>query len=435
MGSEPAERARSGIRGRGIALTAPSLLRSRPVIQSAVFTGSNIVVNLLGLVATAVLARTLGPDGFGEYAFAVAFLVFVAMFFDFGVFLPAARLAATASGNEQRRVVGAAVLAFLPIGLAFICAVFALSFAVDAVVSESAGHALRVSAPLALAYPFVQVALQLSQGVDRLHVSSITTAIGQGAFVVFLLAALGALAEIPISLALTLRGAALIIAGIVFLVWIRPLFADARRHFAPLLRDTRVYGFSVYVGRVLSSGTYSMDTLMLAAFADARAVGYYVLAGTIAYASGLPVLGLGTALFATMARRDSIARRWLVAAWAIGLLAVGLVWALAPLIVEAVFSSSYLPVVGLVLPLALAQMVRGVTSIYNNYLAAHAEGRALRNAAIVLTVSNVVLNFALIPPYGAKGAAWASLGALTLNFVAHVFYYRRSVPMSAESVA
>jgi O-antigen/teichoic acid export membrane protein len=43
----------------------------------------------------------------------------------------------------------------------------------------------------------------------------------------------------------------------------------------------------------------------------------------------------------------------------------------------------------------------------------------------VLTLSNVAFNFALIPPYGAHGAAWASLLALLANLIAHVFFYRR----------
>jgi O-antigen/teichoic acid export membrane protein len=38
----------------------------------------------------------------------------------------------------------------------------------------------------------------------------------------------------------------------------------------------------------------------------------------------------------------------------------------------------------------------------------------------------VAFNFALIPSFGASGAAWASLLALVANLVAHVVFYRRS---------
>lgn len=413
-----------GRRGRGWSF--PRVLQSRALVQSAVFTVSNIVVSLLGLVSAAALARSLGPDDFGLYAFAFALLVFTAIFFDFGIFLPAARLAASSSGAERQRVIGASFLAFIPIGLAFSIVIYGLSYVIDAGFSTEAGQALRTAAPLAFAYPFVQFALQLSQGVDRLHISSITSAIGQGAFVVFVLAAISVLPSVSISLALVLRAGAFVVAGVAFVIWIRPRLRGARKHFSPLIRDARAYGFTAYVGRILSIGTYNMDTLILAAFADARDVGFYVLAGTIAYASGLPVLGMSSALFARMTRDSGIERRWLTAAWGVGLGAAFLAWALAYPFVEIVLSSEYLPAAALVLPLALAQMIRGVTSVYNQYLSAQARGRELRNAAIVLTVSNVIFNFALIPPFGAKGAAWASLLALTVNFFAHVAYYRRS---------
>jgi O-antigen/teichoic acid export membrane protein len=84
-------------------------------------------------------------------------------------------------------------------------------------------------------------------------------------------------------------------------------------------------------------------------------------------------------------------------------------------------------VVPLILPLALAATIRGVTALYNSYLAANAKGRELRMTGLVLTASNLILNFALIPPFGASGAAWASFFALVANYLAHVVLYRRSL--------
>jgi O-antigen/teichoic acid export membrane protein len=422
-------RLRELTRGRSL----QTVLRARIFLQSAVYTVSNVLVSLLGMLSTAILARAFGPTDFGRYAFLVAFITFASIFFEFGVFLPAARLAASREGDEQRSVLGAALLAFIPIGLAFSIVVFVLSYVVDVGFHEQAGHALRVVAPLALAYPFLQVTLQLSQGIDRLHTSSITTVIAQGVFVLFVLGA-ASLTSLTVYLALVLRAVAFLLAGGVFVVWIRPLFRDCRRYIKLLLRETRAYGFSVYIGRVLGIGTYNMDVLMLAAFTDARTVGFYTLAGAIAYASGLPVVGMANALFARMTKANQIDRRWIVAAWGIGAVAVLLALGLARPFVEIVFSPRYRPVVALVLPLALAQMVRGVTTIYNMYLSAHARGGALRNAAGVLTVSNVIFNFALIPPFGAMGAAWASFFALVLNLIAHVIYYRRSVAIPSRTV-
>ena len=128
-----------------------------------------------------------------------------------------------------------------------------------------------------------------------------------------------------------------------------------------------------------------------------------------------------------MVRHGQIERRWLLGSWVVGLASAAAAWIFAAPFIDALFSHRYSPAVGLVGPLALAQAVRGVTGVYNSFLSAQAKGRELRNAAFILTSFNIALNFALIPPYGAKGAAWASLVALVANLRSHIFYYRRSI--------
>jgi O-antigen/teichoic acid export membrane protein len=127
-----------------------------------------------------------------------------------------------------------------------------------------------------------------------------------------------------------------------------------------------------------------------------------------------------------MARANAIARDWLAISIIVGSLTSIAAWLLAEPVIRVLFSARYVQAAGLVLPLALAQLVRGVTGIFNTFLSGHGRGKDLRNAGFVLTGSNIALNFALIPPFGAQGAAWASLLALAANFVAHVVFYRRS---------
>jgi O-antigen/teichoic acid export membrane protein len=408
---------------------AVAALASRHARQATVFTGSTVLVSALGVVTTAILARHLSNELFGSYSFAVNYLAFAALFFEFGLFPPAARLAALGEGDDSRRVVGAALLVYLPIALGFSLFAFASSYAVDSVFDVHAAGALRAAAFLAGGVPFVLVAQQLAQGVDRLHVWSLTQLLFQGLFLVFLV---GTPFGISITSALVLRMLALLVAMVVAAWWLRPLFSDLMRLIRTIGAHTRRYGFAMYTGRLLSIGTYNMDVLMLAAFRDGRSVGFYTLAGSVAAVAGIPIQGLTTSLFARMASQRTIGRELVAFSAVVGLVAALVVWAIAHPFIDLVFSSRYGPAAALVLPLALAQAVRGVTGVYNTYLSAQARGRELRSANIILTTSNAILNVTLIPPFGAKGAAWASLAALIINLAAHVHYYRRALARSAE---
>jgi O-antigen/teichoic acid export membrane protein len=406
------------------------LRRARPMrtlFQASLFTSSNVAVSLLGVVTSAILARHLSTSTFGSYTFSISFLQFVAMVFEFGVFASAARLVTLASERDGRETVGAAILLYVPVGALYCLSVFGLSFGVNGWFHAEAGSALRVAAPIAIAMPATLLVQQLAQGTDRLHVASITTLILQLLLICLLVLLVRFDESFTLVAAVVVRCIAVLVSVIVALVWLRPLFSRAKYRITQIIQHTARYGFEVYLGRLLSIGTYNMDVLMIAALVNSRSVGFYSLAGSIAAAAGLPVIGMSTALFATMAKQSQIRSRWLVLASAMGVFSAALAWIFAKSFIGLVFSHRYAPAAHLVAPLALAQAVRGLTSVYNTFLFAHGRGRQLRNAGFALAASNLIFNFALIPPFGAIGAAWASFFALMINLGAHVLFYRRSL--------
>jgi O-antigen/teichoic acid export membrane protein len=418
---------------RAVRSGAWRLARTRTAQQAAAFVGANLLANALAVVSTAILTRNLATDDFGSYSFATSFLLFVAIFFEFGLFVPAARLAAIGDADARREIVGAALVAYVPVGFAFAATIFSLSFVVDQWFHVEAGDALRIAAPLTVGIPFTYLILQqLAQGVDRLHVASVATAFAQLLLVVLLGLWLGAFGSFSTSSALLLRVSAFLITVFVAIIWLKPRFARVRHWIQQLVRQAREWGFQLFVGRVLSIGTYNMDVLMLGIWTNSRAVGFYALAGSLAAVSGLPVTGMSAALFARMARANAIPHRFLTIAFGVGFVCAIAAWVLAEPVIRFLFSPRYVPAASLVLPLALAQLVRGVTGIFNTFLSGHGKGSDLRNAGFVLTGSNIAFNFALIPPFGAAGAAWASLVALVANLIAHVVFYRRSYGRRAD---
>jgi O-antigen/teichoic acid export membrane protein len=395
--------------------------------QSAGYTGSQAFVKVIAGVSAVVIARELGATQTGDYQFVTSFLAFVSMFFEFGLFVPASRLAARTERKLARRVFGSGIVAFIPVGIAYLIAITGLSFGVDSWFHVRVGTTIRLLEPVFIIYPFQFVVTYMSQGMRRLHVLSITQAAGA-------ILGLGLmLSYIYSGQRLTLASALLLISGaqatvlLVAMFWLQPVFAQVRRGVGEIIAETRRWGFENYVGRIFSVGTYNMDVLMVAVFTNARQVAFYSLAGGIASVIGLPASGITAALFPRLTREGSLRRSWKLAIWFFAIAGALLVWALAGIFVRDVLGPHYLPVIPLVLPLALAAAIRSVTGLYNTYLSANARGRELRQTGFVLTGSNLVLNFALIPPFGATGAAWASFLALVANYIGYVIYYRRVI--------
>ncbi|MGW3150751.1 lipopolysaccharide biosynthesis protein [Streptomyces sp. NPDC001177] len=400
---------------------------SRTVRQAVGFACSSAVIGGLGVTTSALLARALDVDAYTSYTFGRQLLLFSGMFFEFGLFLPAARMLVLSDPAERRRITGAVVASFVPVAVLFAVTVFALSWIVDACMSVHAGPALRVAALVAMGYPLDFVCLQMAQGLDRLHGYSIAAVLSR-------LGLLGALMAMPAAgVRLTASGALLadalflLAAWVALLAYFRPVFHGLRTTASRMLRDARDYGFSAYVGRVLSMGTYHMDTLMLGAASDPRSFACYMCAASLTAPIALPGAGLATALFGRLTGRPRVARRWVATVTVVSAVPAVALSMLAGPLVRLVYSDKFVMAAALVPVLAAAQVVSAVTRLFNSFLAAHGLGSDLRTAAITLTVSNLVLNLLLIPVYGAAGAAWASLLALAVNLIAHVVRYRRAV--------
>jgi O-antigen/teichoic acid export membrane protein len=265
----------------------------------------------------------------------------------------------------------------------------------------------------------------LAQGLQRLHIASVSTVLSQLLIVAFFILIVTS-GNLSASGALFLRSLAQLLVLLVATLLLRPIFRETQRWIRAILKQAREWGFNAYVGRILSVGTYNIDVMMLGIWASSQSVGFYSLAASLAAASGLPVGAMAPALFPKMARADAIARRWLVAATTLGAGSAIIAWALAEPVIRLFFSARYVPAAGLVLPLALAQFARGVTGIFNAFFNAHGMGREQRDTGLILTASNLILNFLLIPPFGASGAAWASLLALLVNLLGYVVLYLRT---------
>lgn len=196
--------------------------------------------------------------------------------------------------------------------------------------------------------------------------------------------------------------------------------------------ETRSWGAKVYVGSLLAMATYNLDVLIVGALADTQQVASYGLAVAGASLIGLPAIALATALYSRMARLDKLDRRpvELLVLWGMTATVVGAVF--AAIVIPKYLNPELEEAAILVIPLGLAATVGSINTLISFYLSARASGSEMRNAALVLFISNITLTPLLVLGFDAMGAAVGSLLSMTLMLISYIYFLRHLGPPGSE---
>ncbi len=403
------------------------LSRTKAAKQTGILYGSQILVMALGLIIALIVTRVLGPEKYGVLTFILAVLLFISVFFEFGFFSAGARLLAVSKDKKKdQELIGALILITLGISLSFFLILFIFSFFIDSIFHTSAGNILRSISILAAIIPFQYMLQQICQGANEIKKMAVANIIPKILYLAGLLIVICFL-KLDISIALVLNLTGIIVAVILIVHSLKPKFNNLKENFKTIWKETKEYGKHVYFGRIASMGTYNSDKMLISYFANTTSVGFYSLAVTLTRPMLLLSDSLSTTLFRKFAHAERIPKKviysnflWLLCC-CLGLVLLG------KYIVVILFSENFIKAVPILIILAFANFFRGMAQPYNRFLNAKGWGKAVKRAAFVLAGSNLVGNLALIPFYGAIGAAYASLFALVINYCIYVHYYRRSL--------
>ena len=106
---------------------------------------------------------------------------------------------------------------------------------------------------------------------------------------------------------------------------------------------------------------------------------------------------------------------------------------IGPLVLRLLFPK-YSEAAPLLAPFAAFGLFAGLYQPYNAFLASHGRGAELRNIAAVVTLASLTGLIATVPRFGIIGAAWIGVGGMALDYLLHLYYYRRFIVRLAESV-
>jgi len=372
-----------------------------------------------------LIARLLGPKGYGIFQFALTTSIIAATLADFG-FGIANNYLASRFPHVRPKLLGNALI-FVGGSGTIIALLSAIVIAVfkNRAFSELPGAYLWLI-PLSIPIQAVQISLiGLIYGASRFREKVIGTSLHYASFL-GTTTALAFLGRLTTNSLMVLWITGLSISSI---YWMGVLLRDSGglQWDKASLKEQFSYARNAYIYNAAHMLNFRLDMFLVAYFLEAEDVGWYALATSITEAllylpkalSNVVLTETATKLKDGTKPDHHLVYKGIILI--IGAAVIGIA-ILAPFLIPVVFSTNFIPSVApllLLLPGTLA-MALGITAAYHLF----GLGKSLQPslAALIAVVVTVALDLLLIPKLGIQGAALASSIAYTIFLGTCVYF-------------
>ncbi|HXU08615.1 MAG TPA: oligosaccharide flippase family protein [Blastocatellia bacterium] len=401
------------------------LLRKETTRQTGMLFSAQTAAMFAGFCASVIQARWMEPAEMGRFAFCLTIIVVSSLFFEFGISSAGARVLALAQDREaERQALGALVLVTIAISIAFSLFIALMAAPIDIFFHKDVRWLLVASAALAFFQPFQLFIEQSCTGLNQIRRLSMFQLLLSGSY----LAGLVLLVATQRLSAGTALGAYLVgvgIASIWALARLRPSFSGASHYVKLTLKETRGYGLNLYLARISGMASSRSDQLAIGYFlTDAAPLGMYAVAQKFSNPIAMMGRALATTRFRAFAKLPRVPSR--IIKWnAAGVIAAatGLV-VLGPIVLKLIFPK-YAEAAPLLIPFAAMNAFVGLFQPYNVFLGSHGRGAELRNIVLIVVVLTIAALILAVPRFGIAGAAWTGAVSMALDYVLHLYYYRK----------
>jgi O-antigen/teichoic acid export membrane protein len=198
---------------------------------------------------------------------------------------------------------------------------------------------------------------------------------------------------------------------------LRPVLRDGIGFSRRLVRASLSYGLRIQVAALFRMAAGRFDLLLLSLLVPLSTVGYYAIAQIVSELVLLMPRAFGTVLVPVLAGDSRDARLSAPAvrlSGTLSLVAVAGVAALGPLLIVFGYGPAYTAAIVPLLILLPGIWFQSAGDLSSYVLAGRGRPGASSVLAVVQGVATVALDLVLIPPFGAVGAAVASLLAYTV---------------------
>jgi len=383
--------------------------------NSAITFSSQILIFALGLIASIILARALGPTGRGIYALIVLIPAVMLKLGSLGI--EAANVYFTGSKRyEIKDITSNSLLSSILLGLILILLFFGI-FHLDIFQNFLNSNQINplylwlvvLTVPFSLFSGFLRnVILGKEKIIAYNKINIFQTIVQLAAIIVFLLILRQGVFGAVFSYVLAIIGVTLFV--VLLIRKITKIYFSCNRK---LFKDSTKYGLKAYFGNLAQFLNYRLDMFLVAAFLAPAALGYYSIAVGIAERLWMLPGAIATVLFPRISSlKDTeannltprIARHTFLIIFVLSLILA----LLAKPLIKTLFGFAFLPSVMPLLILLPGIIALGGAKTLTADLAGRGKPQFGTYAAFVSLIVNIPLNLWLIPKWGISGAAFAS---------------------------
>lgn len=374
--------------------------------------GTRVFLFAIGLATSILVARTLGPEGRGLYAVAIAVGAVGAQFGNFG--LHASNTYCVSKNPELLPELLANTLV-VSLGLGTIgCLATAGIFMAWPQIAPLHGTLLALALaiiPPSLGYMLCQNLLLGIHEVRKYNKIEIASKVLGTLLLVMLVLFRAITPGNAVLVSILSFVASLACCTVVLLQRVPRLVAPSLQLFGENIR----YGAKAYLTALFSFAVLRIDLIVVKYVLGAEPVGYYSIAVSMTDVMNTFPATVAILLFPKLSALASIEDRWRLAlkvAYGVGaaMVMLAIVGALAahPFI-RLLFGSAFMPAVPAFVWLMPALVAISLTSIFSAFVASENIPFGLVFLYAGMTILNIGLNFVLLPRYGIVGASLASV--------------------------
>jgi len=406
---------------------------------------SNLVLKfVVGLTISILIARTLGPEGRGEYSLLVLIVTTVTTLFNFGI--PSTNTYFTAKKKLNRvqlyraSMVLAVVISIVTFGVLYLLYDFKLFdkflFPTD-----------KLTPPILASLGVIPIAFfnVFAQGIiigeNKIELNNYMSLSSQGALA-FLLAVLYLFGALSVTSAILLYAFSHVLAFAIIVGTSFPSLSDivrtriVWRDYMAMLR----FSGTIHLGNLTQFFNYRLDSFIVNFFRGTAAVGLYGIAAILGETLWLLSGSMASVLLPTIAGQHEKSKELTVkaaaATFAISVLGGIVAFLAGPFLIVYLFGEKFSGSIEPFLILIPGVVIFSITNILATYLTG--AGRPGYNAAIAFIsfLFTVIFDILLIPRYSISGAAIASGISYTMSTIMTVIAFARVSGVSfSESVA